>query len=277
MRDVALLRRLELPVTLASGLNQLDGVGLRRLLGPPQAVSRGAISASPFPSVQRADLWNHIDKLLLVGWSVAAMGLRPRPGLQDVANLMHTAHHCFGFDTSRIVIWQPAPFEFEQLQAAVRLRDIELLRQAAAESAQRANRSIEQYVNDHAQRSPREAYRITRQRLMDELRREQERQLLSPSIGTLCDAYSRAFERGFVEPLVEEARTKTDPIDKATCLAAAELLQELHNSSLIVTGCGEYASRTRLLWQTPMEPELLKVRLTIWDRLIAILCGRSKR
>ena len=143
MRDVALLRRLELPVTLASGLNQLDGVGSGGCWGHRKPL-RGAISASPFPSVQCADLWNHIDKLLLVGWSVAAMGLRPRPGLQDVANLMHTAQHCFGFDTSRIVIRQPAPFEFEQLQAAVRLRDIELLRQAAAKVRQRTARSVRQ-------------------------------------------------------------------------------------------------------------------------------------
>ena len=75
---------------------------------------------------------------------------------------------------------------------------------------------------------------------------------------------------------MEEALKATDPIDGAVSLAAAELVQQWHNTSPIVTGCAENASRTRVPWAVPMEFEALKQRLKIVECLMGMWRERRK-
>lgn len=270
IREVAILRSLGLPVTLANGLAQLDGSGLRQLLGQPQCLPQHAVTSSTAGCAQRNDLWNSVEKLVLVGWSIANLNARAPRGLSDIAALLNGAQGSFGFDASRIMIWRPKKFQLEQIQLATKLRDVDLTRQTIIQNVHDALRSIEHYVNTQPGLPARDAFRVTRANLMAALRLEQERKLLSPGTPSLCEAYQLAANRAFVAPLVHEAASADSPIDGALLLSASSLVQEHFNTSPLVLGCTEHTSRTRVPWVVPLEPELFKQHLKRINCLIAI-------
>ena len=271
IHDLAILRSLGLPTTLGSGLGQLDGMGLRLLLGQPQGLAQGAADSCDSVPAPRQELWNSGEKLVLVGWSVASLSLQKPRGLQAVTALFGGARRCCSFDTSRIMVWRPTRSQFQQIEFAVGLRDVQLVWQAIANSVASSLHPIEHFANDNPAVPAHEEFRRAREALMAELRREQEQQLLSFLVPRLLQEYNRAYERAFVDPLVRKATADDSPIDKAVWLAASELVQQLHNRSALVTGCAEHALRTRVPWAASMDMESQKQYLAIVDRLVAIV------
>ena len=94
--SLAILRSLGLPVTLAHGLEGLDGDGLRGLLGEPRGLTQGPTRPSPAGCTEQHELWNTVDKLVLVGWSVAGRNGKKPPGLQAVAERLGAASSTSG-------------------------------------------------------------------------------------------------------------------------------------------------------------------------------------
>lgn len=269
--DLAILRSLGIPATLAVGLDRLNGAGLRSMLGRPNAAGHANPSAAG-PSA----LWAAAEKLILVGWSVARLSASTPNGLKAIASLLGGAGRLFGFDTSRILVWKPTKTHLERIRFAVALRDFSLLREGIADSVNASLRPIDHLVDDQAGLPAGEAFLRARHCLTEELRREQEIGQLSYRIPGLVDVYGRAYERAILDPLVREAATADSPLDRAVSLAAADLMREIHNASPLVVGCQEGASRTRLPWSQPRDPESLKSFLKIVRQLTALLREKSK-
>ena len=211
IRDLAILRSVGLPATLANGLAELDGSGLRRLLGQPQGHAQCAVSPCASAPAQRDELWNSVETLVLVGWSIGGLSLGKPRGFPAVSALFGRVRRCFAFDTSRIMVWRPTQVEFQQIELAVGLRDEELVRQVIVSSAASSLRPIEHYANDNPAVPVREAFRQARETLMAELRLEQDQQLLSIMVPKFLKEYNRTFERAFVEALVGKALSGRGP------------------------------------------------------------------
>jgi hypothetical protein len=272
---LAILRSLGLPATFATGLAQLDGRGLRDLIGEPHVLTHNETNSAASRCAPSAELWRSVEKLVLVGWSVATLSRRKPHGLHAVAELFGGAQAGFAFDTSRIMVWRPTQSQLQQIQCAARLRDVELARHAIAQSVDVSVGSIDRYVSQHQGLPAGQAFFVARTNLTQLLEQEQQQNLLSYRFPGIQESYRQAFERAFVQPLVREASSASDPIDGAVALATADLVQEWHNRSPLMTCCNENA-RAHLPWVVPTEFEALRQRLKIADYLIGIWRERRK-
>jgi hypothetical protein len=265
VKDLAVLRLLRLPVTLAHNLERLSGHGLRLVCGDPVGDNRQGKSRR-----ERAPgLWRHVEKLILVGWSIADLELREPQGLRPVAALLDAAQEHLGFDVSHIRVWRPSDSQLRQIGLAARLGDRALVKQAISDGVARSCRGVEDFAG-HPKTSASDEFLVARRELMEELQREQKQRSLSVKMPTISEHYNRAYERAFVEPLVHEAASAAAPLDQALLMAASEVTQQWHNSSPLVSGCAENTSRPTLPWTISMSPEELKERLKLTDQLIAI-------
>ena len=270
IREAAILRSLRLPVSVASGLERLDGESLASILGPPRCLPPGLSACRTAAEGAPHEILRGVDKLVLVGWDVQTLSRRRPPGADDVAALLCDATEFFGFNTARFAVWRPGPADMQRIKSAIRLRDANLVRHAIRESLHGSLFAVEDFARDARRVPAREELRQARAALCNEFEREQRLRCSSPYIPRLLERYERAFRRAFVERLVREGTADADPVNGAVLRVAAELIQELHNRSPLIVGCGEHAQRTRLPWTVPQDAEALKSQLALVDRLLKI-------
>lgn len=111
---------------------------------------------------------------------------------------------------------------------------------------------------------------------MEELRRAADKRFPSFDLPAIRKKLNSVFERAIVEPLERQAHSTVDMVDWGLQLAAAELLQQWHYTSPLVTGSAEEVARG-CPWEKPMVPEELKQRMAMVDRIVAVKRGLSRK
>jgi hypothetical protein len=272
LQDLAILQTLGLPATLAVGLDQLDGAQLRRLCPSLEPVEASQREEPTVVATERSlPLWAHAQQLVLVGWSVCAFDGTEPSVLKDMIELLASAARAFDLDLEALRVWRPRELDLLQIRLAARLRDTNFVRRMLVTSVEHAAQSISDYASsDVPQPSSQQAYLALHGQLHEQLRREQQRGIRSSQIPGMLARFRRAFEQVAVEPLVQRAMQAADPLDGVLLLHAAELLQQWHNTSALVEGCGEDTCRHGLPWQQPSSEAQWKERLGMVDRLLAI-------
>ena len=90
------------------------------------------------------------------------------------------------------------------------------------------------------------------------------------AIPNALDRLIRSFERSVVEPLLEEATVAANPVTGALLMAAADVIERLHDSSpLVLVSRGQGLGR-RDVREQPISAKELETRMKLVDQLIAI-------
>jgi hypothetical protein len=88
---------------------------------------------------------------------------------------------------------------------------------------------------------------------------------------------SESFEQIAVEPLVNEAVSSPNAMTRALLLAAAEVVQRLHDSSSLVTESKRIAFRRGISREGASSADVVNERLALVDRLVAIKRALTRR
>jgi hypothetical protein len=89
------------------------------------------------------------------------------------------------------------------------------------------------------------------------------------AIPEALDRLNRSFEGSVVEPLLKEATGAPNPLTRVLLMAAADVIERLHESSPLVLSCRGQGLR-RDVREQPISGKELETRMKLVDQLIAI-------
>ena len=146
MADLAILRSLSLPVTVAAGLDSLTGLQLRLLCGPPKIVEaqRSAICEES-ESGDRAAVCRREMRVALVDWNVARLSHEKHESLKSTVTFLAEAEGTLGFDMDHVQVWRPTKADFRQIYMSVRARDVELIQKVIRSSIRTSLYGVSRY------------------------------------------------------------------------------------------------------------------------------------
>lgn len=222
LRDVIALRAIGLPATAAAGLEKFtsrSSLHFRKLFAQTSA----KIPATP-------------KRLVLVGWSPSNWSLHRPPGVDDVMrNLQSTADGLVPELLSEIYLWRPNHEQMRQIAeclgtgssiAAVRTILRNLNESAVSLAPERANQEVSQGLAESSFEYRKE---ISRKHGTPKSRRRKLR------------TYQRAINQELIKPLLEQASTEPDVMERSRLVALAEVHQVL---PIIVASCSEQMEKS---------------------------------
>jgi hypothetical protein len=223
--DVALLRALGMPATLAGGLRRLTLSGLGHLQG-----------AFPGPGLDdplapRADEFDGLDpddgpesrltggppSLVIVGWSPRALSDRPSPTLGHAARHLDAARRYLSYRFGGVSVWKPSPQEIDSFRYRFRFRSAP---QVALAFRNSADNMYDLAVLAAGPPAPPPVFATAQAALVDALAAAGTRSL--EDLGSRAQAdYDAAVRRVLVKPLLSAASRGLNPIGRASIVQLA--------------------------------------------------------
>lgn len=269
MLDLAILRSLSLPVTVAAGLDSLTGLQLRLLCGPPKIaeLQHSAICAGS-ESGNRAAICRRRMRVALVDWNVARLSHEKHKSLRSAITFLTEAEAALGFDIDHVRVWRPTKADFRQIFMSVRARDIELIQEVIRSSMRRCLYGVSRYAGgDKPAKNIARGYADARRALLEDIQRGRGSQHSSFPVSAKLDEIQQSFDCEVLGPILDEAMSASaGPVERALLLGAAEVVEHLHATSALVRNAADGRDpRTATI-----GTEEMKERLQLLDRLVRI-------
>lgn len=245
IRELILLRQLDLPATLCRGLLRSSAEELRDLDARFETWEFSPASGrdyGPFPSEE----WVHEDDsapvayhpiakikptLVLMGWSLLALTTVPNsPLVYRAAKHLAAARHYLGLNFAGVSVWRPTPAEVENLQFRLTLpkRDKKLVRELLLESVDGLY-DIEQFADPEGL-SPEEPPATVAEARAELLSRLADRGPgpLPQRVRAAMAKYRELVERDLVRPLQDWAMGNDHPVVQSAGNELAAVSAMLH-------------------------------------------------
>jgi hypothetical protein len=218
--EVALLRSLDLPATLAAGLAGLRAERLRmvhKLFGT-RAGRRPVLA--------------------LLGWSPLAPSAAPNPAIAPPAARLAAAQEYLDLPLDGVLAWEFHARELDNLRFRLELRDAGLVRELLLASAEFMG-GFEWLATGRppgeAARPPEPGYAAAQAGLLAALARRRELGWRPDGLRAAAAAYEAAVQRELVGPLQEWALAGDDPVARAAGAELANVAGLLHRMAPVLT------------------------------------------
>lgn len=226
IRDVAVLRALQLPATVATGLTSMNGRQYRALCGLPQVLVESTTGQQHVgDSVATADGCRRAHKLIAVGWQPATLS---NPGLRQVRTLAHnltTMNQHFQFAVDSMKIWAPSEPQLSSIKTAVMLQDWELLLWAMRYSLTHVY-TPQQYLQPGPP-EVRVSWHDARTAFAEQCRRASMLHDPVPDLRKALEHYRACFVAEFIQPIMADLADTPDPHRRVYLFGVQELAEKL--------------------------------------------------
>lgn len=226
IRDLAVLRTLGIPATMATGLAAMKGPRLRLLFGRPAEICRGEPGGK-----QRADIARKPTRIILAGWNLSSIRNEEPEEMVSIRRLILQADSVLGFDTDLMFVWQPASSDLIEIRTAVELQDKDLVRRFLRESI--ANSVWPAASSPKVLRTPGN-YAEAKREIDIDLRRAESLRGQERSLSVKLDQLNLYHDQEVIQPILDKAKNERNPVRSALLINVAELTSLCHAESRVV-------------------------------------------
>jgi hypothetical protein len=247
--EAVLLRALGLPAAPVQGLADLDARGLQRLgkafgipcapsrrerddavwakaeasLSPVQRVAAGSGDPLPADENSESEKAETSREIVLADWSLPALSREsPAEIERAICHLCNLARYR-RLDLSSVSIWTPANADLEGIRFVVEQREEKWVRDAIRDSLQENMQSVNRPHGFRAQRDEQLDLATATERLSEELLKNGSDESSRRRLRDAESNYRRLAVAEVVKPLLHEAQTAMDPVERMQQIQLAHL------------------------------------------------------
>lgn len=226
LSDLAILRTLGIPATMATDLAAMKAEQLRLLFGRPAHSHSGEPRGK-----QRADIARNQTRIILAGWNLSSIRNEEPEEMVSIRRLIHQADSVLGFDTDLMFVWQPASSDLIEIRTAVELQDEDLVRQFLRESI--ADSVWPAASSPKVLRTPGN-YAEAKREIDIDLRRAESLRGQERSLSVKLDQLNLYHDQEVIQPILDKAKNERNPVRSALLINVAELTSLCHAESRVV-------------------------------------------
>jgi len=226
LSDLAVLRTLGIPATLAAGLAAMKGPQLRLLFGRPAEIRSGEPGGK-----QRADIARNTTQIILAGWNLSSIRNEESDEMVSIRRLVYRADSVLGFDTDLMFAWQPASSDLSEIRTAVELQDKDLVRRFIRLSI--ADSVCPAAAPPTVSGAPGN-YAEVRHEITTDLRRAESVRGQERALTVKLDRLNLLYDKEVIERIRDAAASDRDPLRSALLINVAELMTRCHAESRVV-------------------------------------------
>jgi len=219
VREVALLRALDLPATLSTGLDKARLPQLKALHSMVHARSSCG------------------DGMVLLGFQLLRLDREIPAIIRQVAAHLQAASDHLGLNLSRVPVWRPHPKDLDKLKFLANVGNGPLTRQAIQKCKKQAYdlKAIADPNGDPGSLPPpsQELVKVHAS-LLDQLAERRGERQLSGDVRTALSNYKKLTRRDLIEPLMRWALEHPDPPIRVAGLELANVCSLLHQLSPVL-------------------------------------------
>lgn len=263
VKTLGVMRQFHYPVTLVTGLSDLNGLQLRRLCGQPET---GYYHEASGPA-DRADIYHRKATLFLVACDLINLNVEGPRIVMKIAEQLARLGETYGFNLDHFELWKPTESEIQDIALAVKFGDCMLIRAAIRMSLENSAHNLIDYFEE--KRRPTD-YAAAEHEVKEEIERARRLNHPTTELAKKRKHLVKIFEETHVRPLHKSAHSTSDPIARSLWLAAAEITVQLHSTRLLLRVAARAGSRGDDVQRDLMGPSELKERRQLHDQLIDI-------